>query len=231
MIWVIALIALIAIGGFAWWWYNGQNDTNMQGDEAAMEEKQYPDVVARINGEEVSKEDFKESLSQMQQVASQQGADLSNPTIQSQIETEAMNAIVSTRLLVQAAADAGVTVSDKDVDAEVSSLEAQFGGSDGLQEQMSNVGVTEDELRTSIREQLTVDAYLEQQPELADLTVSDEEISSFYDTLASQGQDVPELDDDLSSQIEQQLLFQKQQEATNAVINRLRANADVEVLI
>jgi len=88
-------------------------------------------------------------------------------------------------------------------------------------------------LKQNIAEQLVVNQYLEGILGVNDFSVTDEEIGVFYNSLVSQvaeGTEVPALAD-VRVQLEQQLVLQKQQEVVGGLIEDLRANATVEVLI
>lgn len=236
---VTFLIALLGLAGIAWWYWGdistltgGQQGTEEVASDEEMTNKTYPAVVARVNGTELSGVDLQENIVQAKQQAKQQGVDLSDPSVQAQIEEQALTGLIHAALLLQVARDSDIDIADEDIATELSILEAQLGGAEAMQAQLEALDTTKEELRASIREQLLVNAYLEQVIGASEITVSDGEISAFYDSLVSQnqGQELPSLEE-FAPQLQQQLLLQKQQEAIVVYLQELRANADVEILI
>lgn len=217
------VVALLIIAGLAFWYYNQQ-----AGDDMATAGTDYPEVVAVVNGEPVSRDIFMRSYQQAASIAQQQGYDpVTNADVQGEVEDQALNVAVNTALMLQQAEAAGITVSDEEVDAEVAKLEDQFGGADQLATALAGAGLDEASMRSDLREQLMIDAYITTSPEWEDVTVSDQEVQAYYDSVAVQMDDAPALAD-VRDQIVAQLESEKQQQATNDLIDRIRAEADIQ---
>ncbi|MCA9365992.1 SurA N-terminal domain-containing protein [Candidatus Kaiserbacteria bacterium] len=210
-------------------WYFMHERTEKTPDTQSVE-REYPEVVARVNGEDVSREDFLEGLEQTKAAAASQGADMSDIVVASQVEAQALDVVINTKLLLQAAADAGIAITDEQVDQELAALQERYGGEEGFQAEMAKYGVTLEQLRVDVKEQLTVDAYLTGTEEFSGATVTEEEMTAFYDSLSSQGQDLPPYEE-VKAQLEASLIGQKQQVAVSAIIDRLRTAADIETLL
>ena len=81
---IVVLVGLLALGG----WYFLQQQSDNPDTVPALEDavaqteslpmKDYPEVVAVVNGEEISSEAFITSYTQVSQTAAAQGADLSD---------------------------------------------------------------------------------------------------------------------------------------------------------
>lgn len=226
---VVIILALLGAGYFYM--------QNKEGGEAfsfgslfgATEETDGP--VARVNGEEISRTAYNDALQNMRTNLEAQGADLSNPELETQISEQVINSLVETELLRQAAASGGFVATDAEVQQEYDMLAAQLGGADVLTSQMASVGLTEEKLRSDIKEQLAIRTYLRANLDEATLAVSDEEITAYYDEVAAESaEELPPLAD-VRDQIEQQLKLEKEQAAIAALIGSLRTSADVEVLL
>lgn len=228
---IVILALVIAALGTVLYMSSMKTDTDdMMGDEAMKADNTYPDVVAIVNGEELSNEEFTKHIAQVEQSAAQQGLDPQDPTVHSQVESEAMTILINTKLLTQAAMKEGIAVLEEQVNEQIALIEAQFGGKEALQTQMDTLGVTEEILRTDIAEQLAIETYIKGSPAFADITVTDEDISSAYDTFSEQNPELPPLEE-ISSQIKEQLIAQKQQALTGELIGKLRTEAVIEVKI
>lgn len=114
------------------------------------------DAVANVNGDKITKDELYEEL-----VTAGGQTTLSN--------------MITQKLIDQAADDAGVTVTDEDLDAEVATLEEQFGGADQLNSALMQYGMTMDDLREEAKTQVIVRKILEPQT-----SVTDEDIETYY---------------------------------------------------
>jgi len=86
-------------------------------------------------------------------------------------------------------------------------------------------------LRNDVREQIIVGDYLEKETAVGSITVTEEEIASFYENLKTQyGEQLPPLED-IRTQMEADIKIQKQQGVLSEILADLRANAEVEVRI
>lgn len=185
--------------------------------------------VARVNGTEISQEEYEESVGNIAETARAQGADLTDESVKTEIKTQALEALINTELLVQAAASAGIAASDEAVQTEYDGIVAQFGGQEALQAQLISYNISEETLREDIAEQLTIQAYLDTTVDTSTITVTDEEIQEFYDSLSGT-QQLPELAS-IRDQIEAELQSQKEQALVVDLLTQLRADAQVETLV
>lgn len=189
------------------------------------------DVVARVNGEEVTRGELDARVLQTEQQlqAQGQGAQLEQEDAREQLEQQALEQLISQKLILQAAAEANITVSDEQVEQQFQQTVSQLGSGDALDQQLAQFGLTQETFRQSIRDQLTVQQYLAQTVDQSAITVSDEEIQATYDQISAQ-QDVPPLAE-VRDQVEAQLRQQKQNTQINELVQNLRADADIEILL
>jgi len=189
----------------------------------------YPEVVAVVNGEEVSREDLLPGLGQEMQFAAQQGADVADATVQTQIEANVMNRLINTVLLLQAAKSNGIVVTDEAVTNEYALVVGQFEDVATFEAAIAEQGLTEAQLRAEIHDRLLLDAFFASNT-FEQLSVSPEEIQATYDEVAAAQTDLPPLED-VAAEIEAQLLAQKQQAVIGSYIESLRSEATIEVRI
>ena len=224
----LVVVILIVLGGI--WYFLNSTDTPSEQAGTVSVTKNYPDVVATVNGEEVFKADLIESIASLGQQVQAQGVDLSNPEAQVLIEQQAMVSLINARLLLQAAAAADVTASDDAVTLQFEQLATQLGGPEALAEQMALLGLSDEKVREDIAEQLIINQYLDEEIPLDSLNVTNEEVQAFYDEIAAGGVELPPLED-VAAQIAAQLSSEKRQAQLQVLIDGLREVAEIETQI
>lgn len=220
---IFATLLAIALGAF---WYMKQQHEN-----AVVGMTDYPAVVAIVNGEEVSATQFKQSYDQAAAVAVQQGFDpATSADAKKEVEAQAIKVLINTVLMVQEAKAAGFTATEEAISAEVAKLEAQFGSKEQLASALTAAGIDEAAMRHDLGEQIMVDQYIESTPEWGAIAVTDAEVRAFYDQ-AIEGMENAPAYDTVIDQVRAEVQTQKQQAATNALIERIRKDAKIDVKI
>ncbi len=223
----IIIVVLIVLGVLYFLEKEGRSSTNIFG---ALLEQQYASAaVAMVNGESITNKDLTAGIRQFSQVAAAQGADTEDPTVQASIRSQALEIMVNTELLLQAAAAQGIVVTDEEVVTRLSELVAQIGGEEAMHERMAALGVDEERLHRDVRNEIVISQLLDGLFADKDLTVTDEEVQETYD-LASEGSvSVPPLEE-VRAQIEAQLSAAKEQEIIDEYLSTLKETAEVEIV-
>lgn len=223
------VILLLAVAGYAAYHFWPELRSATEGD--AAQENGDTSPVATVNGESISRAQYDETLARVTAQAEQQGLDISDPQVASEIQNQVIDSLVNNLLLVQAATAADISPTEAAIDEQMASIITQFGGEEALQTQMESLDLTEAEVRADISEQLAVEELVTGEVDLESITVTDAEVQEFYDTIAAQNPDlVPPLAD-VSEQIEAQLQAEKEQVLIDELLASLRAQADIEILI
>lgn len=186
-------------------------------------------AVATVNNQKITQKDLDVSVSQLQMGATAQGVDTSDPKMQEQIRTQALDMLVNTELLKQEAAARGINITAEDVDARLESLKTEIGGEDVLNERMEQFGVDQKTLRRDIQNELTIQALLDQVFAEKGITVSDEEIAEFYEQAGGEKGGLPKLEE-VKDQIEAQIKSTKEQETVSSYLEELKAKATIEMM-
>lgn len=139
----VIVIGLLVIGGA--WTLSAQSDG---------------EVVARVNGEAITKDDLYDIMFQY-------------------VGAQALDELILVRLVEQEAAAQGVTVTQEDVDAEVEAIAAQLGGMEQLQFILAQQGASVERLAQDIERNLMIRQLL-----APEVTVTDEEVRTFFDANA-----------------------------------------------
>ncbi|HEX6249169.1 MAG TPA: SurA N-terminal domain-containing protein [Nocardioidaceae bacterium] len=254
--WLLGLLlALLLVGASACGGADGDGGDGSSGSEAAQEQPEkgsesatpepevddVPEVVAEVNGEEISRADFVEAYeAQFQQAAMQAGAS-GQPVDQDKLKEQVAESMVTTRLLVQEAERRDIQVSDKDVEKTLKQLAAQNGAGtvDDLVAALEQQGMDRDQVDAEVRNQVRIERLVED--EAGGLSVSDKEVRAFYDQLvaqqeqaAQQGggqegeQEIPPLAQ-IRPQLEEQVKSQKESQVAQRLVGELREDADVVI--
>jgi hypothetical protein len=197
-----------------------------------------PDVVAVVNGVEITKEDFvtqyEGTFSQMAMQAQMSG----QPVDQDALKTQTVENMVGNELLLQEADARGITAEPEAVDAALAELVTSMGAEseEAVFEMLAEQGFDEDEVREELANQVRYEQLVAD--EAGDTTPSDEEVQSLYDEVVAQqeaagaagGQtsEVPPLDE-VRPQVEDQLRSEKENAAIQALVAELREAADVTI--
>ena len=214
----------------------GQSAEEGQAAEAPEPDlEDVPDVVAEVNGEEITKEEFEQVYTGQFQQAAMMGQEVN----QDEMKTQIADGMVSERLLVQEADNREVSASEEDVDAMISEIVEANGmeSEDEFFTAMEESGMSEDEIRSELEKQVKVEALIAE--ETGDIEPSDEELEEIYDEQIAareeaqsegEGEETePPAFEDVKPQIEQQLISEKQAEAAQGLAEELREDADVTI--
>jgi peptidyl-prolyl cis-trans isomerase C len=118
-----------------------------------------PDIIARVNGEDISRADFELAVQEIEMRAGEPvPADQRD-----QVLRGVLDELVAYRLLVQETRARNTTVPDAEVDARVAAIRQQFPTAEAFQQVLQQRNMTEARLRSDIREDMLVAAMIEAQ--------------------------------------------------------------------
>lgn len=226
---IVILIALVALG---WVIFSSEmlKDLNRsQGISLSVEDLESNKPVAIVNNQEISAQDFRQLRSQ---IADQQGVDINSLDEQTkkQFERQVLDALISQELIKQEAQESNVAIDIQLIDQQIESFKQQFPNPEEFQSALTAQGLTEEQLRNSISDNLLTQNYLSQQLSFSEITATSEEIESLYQQISESGQEVPALET-VYGQVEQSVIAQKQQELIEELVKELREESNIEILI
>jgi peptidyl-prolyl cis-trans isomerase C len=136
---------------------------------------QLPDVVARVNGEAISRGDLEKAVSEIEARAGQ-----SMPADQrDRVLRAVLDQLIGFRLLAQESVARKTAVTDADVDARIAQIRSQFPSDEVFQQQLQQRQTTLAELRADTRASMQITLML--QAELGTRTaVTPEQVNDFY---------------------------------------------------
>lgn len=222
---IAVVTAILLIAASAYWYLE-------KGKGADTPESPEVDTTAIIvDGHEIDRVTLDRSIEQITGTYTAQGVDTTGAEATAAIKEQAITALVNRQLMINAATEAGVGATDEEVEAQFQVALENVGGQENLATALAGIDMTEEELRADIKNDVMINKYLEQKLGLGALTVSDEEVKTAYDTAAANNKgEVPPLED-VTEAIKNQLLLEKQQQLISVELERLRAEAKIEVLV
>lgn len=190
-------------------------------------------AAAIVNGKKITKAEYDKNLAQLQTAATAQGADLTDESIIAEVKKQAIDVLINTELLRQAAYADGAVVTEEQIEARYQEILTSIGGQEALDAKMVELNITNEALRKDIEGEILIQGHLSKAVDTSKITVTENEVTEAYAQIsatAATGVTVPPLEE-IKTQLEQQLRVNKEQELVNAYIMQLREAATIEVLI
>jgi len=135
-----------------------------------------PDVLARVNGEAISRGEFERMLRQVENRAGRQVP----AEERDRVYRGVLDQLVALHLLTQEVAARKVTVADGEVDTKVAQFRQQFPGEAEFTQALSSRGLTLDGLKQEMRREIGVEKVLEAEIR-PKISVSEGDVKAFYD--------------------------------------------------
>lgn len=194
-----------------------------------------PDVVAEVNGEEIVKEDFESAYTAQFQQMSMQAQMSGEEVDETQLKEQIAESLVAQELLIQETETREIEASEEEVNETLTSIAEQNGlaSSEEFLAALEEQGISEEEVMEQVTSQVKVDKLIAE--ESGAVEASDEELQEFYDQMQTQqeemgGEELPPFED-IKTELEAQLVQQKENEAVQALVAELREGADVTIHI
>jgi peptidyl-prolyl cis-trans isomerase SurA len=198
-----------------------------------------PDVVAEVNGEEVTKEEFLPIYEAAFAQAASQAQMGGEAPDEEQLRKQTADDLVDTELLAQEAEARGLEVSDDDIDAELTTLAEQNGmkSADELLKAVEQQGVTAEQARDQVGTQVLVEQLVAD--ENGPIEPTDKELRALYAQAKEQqaqagqsgqggAQKIPPFAQ-VRDQLVEQATNQEVGRVATALVEDLRADADITI--
>ena len=136
---------------------------------------QLPDVLARVNGEAISKKDFEGAV----QSAEQQAGTQVPPDQRDRIYRQILDQMIGYKLLLQESKIRKVDVPDADIEARILSLKQQFPTEDAFKQALAQRQMTVDQVKADARQSMAISKLVD--GEIASkVAVKPEDVQAFY---------------------------------------------------
>lgn len=143
---------------------------------AKSHEQDIDQIVAVVNDDVITRSELNDSISLLRMQLSQQNISIPAEKV---LQKQVLEQLINKRLQLQIAKQAGVNVSDADLDAAISRIAQQNNVSTTmLYERLTQDGMTIAQYRNEMREQMTLQK-LQQQEVVSRITITPEEVNTF----------------------------------------------------
>lgn len=193
-----------------------------------------PEVVATVNGDDITRDMFVETYEGQFQQATLTAAQSGAPVDQETLKTQTLESMVSSLLLVQAADEAGITVTDEQIEADLQDLadENQAASIDEFLSMVQGQGFTEEQVREEVEKKVKIEDYIAAEGDVEKPSTQDAQ--DLYDTVAEQqsqsddpaAQTLPAFED-VQEELETQLTQEAQSKAVEGLLTTLREDAEI----
>ena len=136
---------------------------------------QLPDVVAKVNGEVISKGDFEQAIRNAEQRA---GGPVP-PDQRDRVYRELLDQMIGYRLLIQESKARKISIPDADLEARMIALKQQFPTEDAFKQALAQQHVTVDQIKADARQDMVV-SKLVADAVAAKVSVKPEDVQAFY---------------------------------------------------
>ncbi len=231
---IIVIIVLITVG-YLVFGSNTKISTVDKTDNGVTSVVNKSDIALKINDTTILKTTYETQFATTIASLKAQNIDATSSEILSKIKNQVLNDIINNELLSQAIIKAGIKPSSEEVEKEFQNILKQAGGVKELNTELVKNNLTEAKLRENISKQLAIQTYLLQNIDTKLITASNDEIKTFYADYSkaqkNSGQKtIPPLTE-LTVQIQQQIILNKQQLLVNNFMASLREKAKIEIFI
>ncbi len=224
---IIIVLVILVVGAGLWYTLSNQS----QNKEASNKDGE---AVAIVNGEKIAKADLEAQFAQAKQMYSQQNL---NDQQKQQLKDQLLDQLIGSILLKQEAKKQGVTIDQGEIDSQMDQMIQSLGGEEAFNKQLQQSGLTREELKTRMKEQLVVQEYINSEISEGELSVTDEELKSYYDQMraiqqggGTQTPSFEEMEDTQKDQMRSQLKQQKRSTQTQQLIEKLKKDANIQKL-
>lgn len=223
-----------------------------QGEEANLETQVNEEMgtpVAIVNGERIYEGPYELMIKRALANYEQQGIVLEGDEGEAmllQIQQQTLDQMIQQVVLLQEAEKSGLLPSDQVVEEELKAIRDQFATEEEYKAALEQNMFSETELKTSIFQELSMKAYMEEN--LSEVTISDEEIDTFYSQYKAQqeeqmqamkdsGEEIPEDQlqmmevpnlEEIKEELVAHLTEQKEQEYLEKLVEELVEKSDIE---
>lgn len=212
-----ALAAMLVVGVFAMVGCGGDGEVTP--------------AVATVNGEEITEQELDVQLNQYRQQYASQSVDLdAEPELLAEVQLAVLDEIIDQTLLLEYAADEGLTASQEAMDAEYRALLQQVGGEEALQELLDAQGMSRDELMGLIEDEVMLKGLQDYVREERGLEVTETALEDAYEQYREMMPDIPPLEQ-IRPQLRAELEYQQYMEVLAVLLETLREDAEIEVYL
>lgn len=145
-------------------------------DAKPVKPEELPAVVARINGQEIKKEQLLEHAQRLRT----QFPDAAQAPLNTQFYRNVLDTLVAQTLLQQEAKKEGIAVTDAEVEQQIAALRSRFPDAEQFKKALASQGISEERLRQEMHREGAVQKLVAAKV-FSSVNITDAEAKAFYD--------------------------------------------------
>ena len=229
----IALVVVVLAGaGGLIWFTEGGNTLITKLTQSASRTQGADTVVATFTGgsAHITRAELDAKIQELAKNPQISVPDASKGEERTKFERLVIEQMIKDGFLIDEAQKQGLTADDAAVDAELATITAQYKDTAAFEAALVTAQLSKETLRENIRRQLIINQYYKSVAVAHNVTVTPEEVKTFYDTQVVPTQ--PKLAfADVEKEIQTRLEQQKTQEIVTGILDELYKSANVQILI
>jgi peptidyl-prolyl cis-trans isomerase C len=194
MVYVVGLLVLLILSsfGFSVSYGAGEKDPTKENVSAASskdKKKEKPampndgakkDKVAVVNGTVITRSDYDTELNRFERQMAMSGR-APNPAEMTEMKQRVLEGLVDRELLKQESKKQGISVSDADVNQQVTALRQKFSTEKEFTDALAKMNLSEAELKSKLRQDMAIKKLIDQQV-ASKVTITPDEMKEFYNS-------------------------------------------------
>ena len=186
------------------------------------------ETAAIVNEEVITVADVDQQVDNTIAMYAQQGIDVNEQGDEfvEMIKQQTLDGLITEVLLVKAAQ--GYTVSEEEVTEEYEAIKAGFETEEQFNEVLAANNFTEESLKENLEQQLKIDQFF--LANINEVTATEEELQELFEQYSEMVEEELEFEE-VKVALEQEVVQQKQDEEMGRIIQELKEQAEIEILI
>lgn len=197
---------------------NGQKSENETVEISEEEMLPEDEVVAIVNGEEVTGKTYNLVYTQEKMYQSQFEEDIDLD----EMKKSTIELVIERQILFQEARKEGIEITDEEASKELERIKEE--SPETLETLLAQFQLTEEDFKGQLKYELTMYEYMNR---VIEVSVSDEELEEYYEKAKEGNEDIPEFDE-IKHNLRAQLTELKTQEAFQEKIEEAKSNAKID---
>lgn len=201
------------------------------------------DAVATVDGEEITSQEFDEAFNQMLAAQGIEPESSESDDLLEQYQQDIVDHLVGEKVLQLEMEKEGIEVTEEEVQAEIEIFKQEIGGQEEFDQILEREELTENELADIFREGMKSDKFMEENTDVIsaeDIEITEEELEEYTAFMKEQyeqmGQPMDEEQlEEMKPMIEQQMIQEQvqaaQAEQRQALVEQIKENYEIEILI
>ncbi len=185
--------------------------------------------VATVNGEKISKDSYSKVYAQFLSGQRLEESSIDEVTKEN-IKQSVLDVLITQELIRQEGKKIGVNISGQEIENKFNEIKTSFERSEDFYGALEQEKLTEEDLKEIVEMDLLFEAVIKELVDSSKISASNEEIQKMYNDVFTGDDDKPKFSD-VSQQIKELLIQQKNQEAVMNFIQNLKDEAKIEILI